>query len=343
MDAAAEWSDDESPIEAPGVWDPGSSGSDVLERVAKMACRLAEVDEAVVLMFTGDRRGPLVPVARCGGRRSSAVLAWRVGEGAVGRALAIGAPAAGGERGRLLSAAAPILVDGQARGVLAVSTTAQARPFEPDQLELLGDLADLAASLVEERDRREAAAAVLAAGAEVLARAVDMRDDYTGRHSAQVGALATRVGSRLGMDPGEVTLLDCAARLHDVGKLAVPDAILQKPGPLDEDEWKVMRKHPDMGAEMVARVPGLEELAELVRAHHERWDGSGYPQGLAGERIPLASRVISACDAFEAMLSNRPYRAPLTADEALAELTAGSGSQFDPAVVAAIRHENEAG
>jgi HD-GYP domain-containing protein (c-di-GMP phosphodiesterase class II) len=145
------------------------------------------------------------------------------------------------------------------------------------------------------------------------------------------------------MDPGEVTLLDCAARLHDVGKLAVPDAILQKPGPLDEDEWKVMRKHPDMGAEMVARVPGLEELAELVRAHHERWDGSGYPQGLAGERIPLASRVISACDAFEAMLSNRPYRAPLTADEALAELTAGSGSQFDPAVVAAIRHENEAG
>jgi HD-GYP domain-containing protein (c-di-GMP phosphodiesterase class II) len=174
---------------------------------------------------------------------------------------------------------------------------------------------------------------------ELLMRAVDARDKYTGRHSAKVGSLARRVGRRIGMDAAEVHVLECAARLHDIGKLGVPEAILTKPGPLDEHEWSVMRCHPDWGAEMIARMPGLGELGALVRAHHERWDGCGYPEGLAGERIPLASRVISACDAFEAMVSRRPYRAPLSMDAALAELSDAAGSQFDPVVVAAVKAE----
>jgi HD-GYP domain-containing protein (c-di-GMP phosphodiesterase class II) len=168
---------------------------------------------------------------------------------------------------------------------------------------------------------------------------VDMRDTYTGRHSAQVSVLARRVGERIGMSAREVELLVYAARLHDVGKLAVPDAILQKPGPLDEFEWAVMRRHPEWGAEMVAGVPGLERLSELVVAHHERWDGDGYPSGIGGEDIPLASRVIAACDAFEAMVSHRPYRAPLDLREAMDELKAGAGSQFDPMVVVAVEIE----
>jgi HD-GYP domain-containing protein (c-di-GMP phosphodiesterase class II) len=236
------------------------------------------------------------------------------------------------------------MVDGEARGVLALTSFAQtsvapARPWKADQLELLAELADLASAALIERDLRARAEAVLDAGAAMLARAVDIRDDYTGRHSAQVGILARRVGERIGMPEEELGLLQHAARLHDVGKLSVPDAILQKPGPLDADEWAVMRRHPEWGAEMIAQVPGLEELATLVVSHHERWDGAGYPSGLAGERIPLASRVIAACDAFEAMVSRRPYRAPLSVEEALAELVAAAGTQFDPEVVAAVRVE----
>jgi HD-GYP domain-containing protein (c-di-GMP phosphodiesterase class II) len=151
--------------------------------------------------------------------------------------------------------------------------------------------------------------------------------------------MARRVGERVGMPDEDLGLLEYAARLHDVGKLGVPDAILQKPGPLDEDEWVVMRRHPEWGAEMIAQVPGLEDLASLVVAHHERWDGSGYPHGLSGDRIPLASRVISACDAFEAMVSRRPYREPLSVEEAVAELVAGAGTQFDPEVIRAVEVE----
>jgi HD-GYP domain-containing protein (c-di-GMP phosphodiesterase class II) len=229
-----------------------------------------------------------------------------------------------------------VVVDGESRGVLAVVATSR---FGPGQLELLAEFAELAASSLAERDLRSRAEALGTAAVDVLARAVDVRDDYTGRHSAQVGALARRVGERLGMTGDEMKLLECAARLHDVGKLGVPDTILRKPGPLDEAEWSVMRRHPEWGAEMVASVPGLEQIGRLVGSHHERWDGGGYPDGLAGEAIPLASRVISVCDAYEAMVSRRPYRSSLSARSALAELAAGAGSQFDPQVVAAVEAE----
>jgi HD-GYP domain-containing protein (c-di-GMP phosphodiesterase class II) len=213
------------------------------------------------------------------------------------------------------------------------------RPLEAKQLELLGELADLAASSLQERDRRALAETITAAGIDLLARAVDVRDYYTGRHSAEVGELARKVGERLGMPAGDIVLLECAARLHDVGKLGVPDTILQKPGPLDEAEWAIMRRHPEWGAEMVAGVPGLEPVGALVAAHHERWDGDGYPKGVTGEAIPLAARVISVCDAYEAMVSRRPYRDSLSVRTALGELVAGAGSQFDPTVVAAVEAE----
>src|SRR3954471_21347815 len=143
--------------------------------------------------------------------------------------------------------------------------------------------------------------------ADALVRAVDMRDDYTARHSESVGAVATRVGARLGLRGMQLRLLSLTARLHDIGKLAVPDAILHKAGPLDELEWERMRRHSALGAEMLADVPGLEPVAPLVRWHHERWDGAGYPDGLAGEDIPLACRVVSVCDACHAMSQDRPY------------------------------------
>jgi HD-GYP domain-containing protein (c-di-GMP phosphodiesterase class II) len=297
-----------------------------------------EVDEAVVLLRGRARSGSLTEVARHG--RSTAIgrsLRWE--NAAVRRALDSGHTVAETGAGRRLSAAAPLIVAGDVRGVLAVLGSERGRPFAPKQLEILAELAELAAGSLEERGLRARAEAIVAAGIDVLARAVDIRDDYTGRHSAQVGALARRVGTRLGMPGDELEVLERAARLHDVGKLGVPDTILQKPGPLDEAEWAVMRRHPEWGAEMVGSVPGLEELGALVGYHHERWDGRGYPNGLQGEAIPLASRVISVCDAFEAMISDRPYRASLGVAKALEELLASAGSQFDPAVVAAVRVE----
>jgi hypothetical protein len=315
------------------------AGGSVLQHVAAVTCRVADVDEAAILL--GDRDS-LTTVARHGRTRAAAVTAWRADEGAVARALETGLPAADGGRGRRLSAAAPLLVEGGVRGVLVVSTCSPMRRFGREQLEILADLAAVAAGALEERALRAEAEAALDAGVAVLARAVDARDQYTGHHSTHVGRLARRVGERLGMEREEAEMLEFAARLHDVGKLGVPDAILQKPGPLEEHEWAVMRLHPQWGADMVASVPGLERLADLVRGHHERWDGGGYPQGLAGERIPLASRVISACDALSAMVSRRPYREPLSVEAALQELTAAAGSQFDPTVVAAVKVESAA-
>jgi HD domain len=341
MEAVAGRSDEGSQDEGTGRSGCAVGEPDVLMRVAALACRVAAVDEAVVLLRGRGGTRSLVAVARHG-RSGAPVVAWRAEHDAVRRALASGRPAVESDGTRRLIAAAPLIVDGETRGVLAVSTSVADRRLGRERLETLAELAELAelasASLAE-RDLRGRAEAMLSAGADVLARAVDKRDRYTGRHSAQVAVLARRVGARIGIAAERLGQLECAARLHDVGKLGVPDAILQKPGPLDEDEWAVMRCHPEWGAEMVSTVPGLEDLPRLVAAHHERWDGRGYPHGLAAEGIPLASRVISACDAFKAMISRRPYRAPLSVEAALAELVAGAGSQFDPAVVEAVEVE----
>ena len=155
-------------------------------------------------------------------------------------------------------------------------------------------------------------------------------------HLDSVGSLAVETGRRLGLDAGALGDLSRAAQLHDLGKLAVPDEILYKAGPLDEREWAFVRQHTLVGERILRASPDLREVATIVRSTHERWDGSGYPDGLAGEEIPLPSRIIAACDAFTATTSPRPYRPQLTEQEALAELERNAGTQFDPAVVAAL-------
>ena len=171
-----------------------------------------------------------------------------------------------------------------------------------------------------------------------LARAVDARDTYTGSHSKRVGELAARLASRLGIDEEQVELLRLAGSLHDLGKLAIPEDILRKPGPLTEDERIVLERHPEIGFRMLEGL-GVTPVADWVLHHHERWDGRGYPDRLPGEEIPLGARILFVADAFDAMTSERAYRRRLTSDEGLAELERCAGSQFDPEIVSALAEE----
>jgi len=169
-----------------------------------------------------------------------------------------------------------------------------------------------------------------------LASLIEERDAYTGQHTAAVAELALGLALALGCDAAQARLIALAGQLHDVGKVAVPDAVLLKPGPLTPVEWALIRRHPAVGAAVLALVPALRTLAPIVRAHHERWDGGGYPDGLAGAAIPLGARVLAVADAYAAMTTARVHQSARPADAALAELRRGAGSQFDPVVVAAF-------
>ena len=165
-----------------------------------------------------------------------------------------------------------------------------------------------------------------------LASALDAKDRYTEAHSRETAALALAVGRRLGLDAERLRFLEYAAYLHDIGKIGMPGHILNKPGPLTEDEMQIMKEHPVIGERIIASVPFLAPVRRVVRAEHERWDGTGYPDGLKGEEIPIEARIIHACDAFHAMASDRPYRQALTRPAILRELRNKAGQQFDPMV-----------
>jgi HD-GYP domain-containing protein (c-di-GMP phosphodiesterase class II) len=185
--------------------------------------------------------------------------------------------------------------------------------------------------------KRGGRASAVAQTRDVLLRAVEERSPSLGGHVGDVAGLAVRVARHLGLSEEEVADVRAAAELHDVGKLAVPDAILDKPGPLDDHEWAFMQRHTIVGERILLAAPALAAVAPLVRASHERWDGGGYPDGLVGERIPLGARIVSLCDAFDAMVTDRAYRSAMSEQDALDEVERCAGTQFDPAVVGAFR------
>ena len=188
----------------------------------------------------------------------------------------------------------------------------------------------------EELEAEKQRLAVESAGLRALLAALEARDGYSGEHSKVVVKLSTEVAQQMDLPQEEVDVVQQAALLHDVGKIAVPDSILKKRGPLDDAELATMREHAAIGARIVASLDGLAHLASLIRATHERWDGEGYPDGLSGEEIPLASRIVHACDAWHAMTSDRPYREALSIEGAIEELKECAGKQFDPRVTLAL-------
>jgi putative nucleotidyltransferase with HDIG domain len=173
----------------------------------------------------------------------------------------------------------------------------------------------------------------------VVTSTVEAKDDYTACHGSDVAELAERVALRMGLSLKQAREVHYAAMLHDVGKIAVPSEILCKQGPLTEDEWVVMRSHTVVGAELVQRIDAFAHLAPAIRSSHERIDGRGYPDGLAGERIPLAARIVAACDTYDAIVTDRPYRAARTPSQAREELLRVCGSQLDESVVAVLLDE----
>jgi HD-GYP domain-containing protein (c-di-GMP phosphodiesterase class II) len=162
---------------------------------------------------------------------------------------------------------------------------------------------------------------------------LDLKDLNTGVHSTRLAEWALHVGGELGLSESDLADLEVAALLHDIGKVGIPDAILNKPGKLSQEEYELMKKHPEFGWAVLHQVPGMERASLLILHHHERVDGKGYPAGLKGEEIPIGSRIVCAIDAFDAMVSNRPYREGLPFEEAVRRLVADSGTQFDSEVV----------
>jgi len=227
----------------------------------------------------------------------------------------------------------PIIHGEKLLGVLNINTIREYRRFNKDDIELINKIVPILANIIE-GEKLERKIEVL--NREILislVSAIEARDPYTKGHSEEVSRLSVLLGKALSLPVEDLKLLEIAGYLHDIGKLKVPDSILQKPGRLTEEEWEIMRRHPIWGAEMLSKISALKGIDRIVRYHHERWDGKGYPDGLSGEEIPFLSRILGICDSFQAMISDRPYRVALTIPQAIEELQKEKGKQFDPDLV----------
>ena len=306
----------------------------VLDRLALQARDLFAADEACI--FVRDQRAGDEALVRTQGIGVHPDLVGRrfpIDREPVGAAIACGGPLVvpGAER---TAAVAPLWFGGRLQGALSVAYRGTPSGFEFSGLELLGEHAQFVERALEHSACRGLSSSDPQVEIEALLDTLAQIEPATGDHASDVAELACAFGDSLGLSPPERLELEFGARLHDVGKVRVPPHILRKAGALSESEWALIRLHPLWGAEMVVAVPGLEAVALIVRCHHERWDGAGYPNGLFGERIPLASRIIALCDAFCAMTVSRPYQQQVDRASALHELEAAAGSQFDPDLTA---------
>ena len=301
------------------------------------------VGDAVLCEFAATTRAYLRDIdtpGRWGGEEFMAILPETDTEGALAAAERLRAgiaghsfSAGGGMRLTCSVGVATYPFDSEERGGLVAAADRAmygAKKLGRNQVRKADDPAILALETDQPGSREDD---TLVGTIEALTALVEARDHYTGEHTSRVSALATRLALALGLDASEAYMIGLVGRLHDIGKVAVPDVVLLKPSRLTEEEQLLIRKHPVVGGDVVSRVPSLRMIAPSIRAHHEQWDGSGYPDGLAGERIPLGARIVATADAYEAMTTDRPYQPARERAWALAELRRCAGTQFDPSVV----------
>jgi HD-GYP domain-containing protein (c-di-GMP phosphodiesterase class II) len=231
-------------------------------------------------------------------------------------------------------ALAPLRNDGKLAGFIAVrEPTTDSEHTVEDIVRLLRGISDQAAVALERARSYENLEETFVSTVEALANALEANDEYTSSHTRWITDMALRVGEALGFEGNDLKRLELGALFHDIGKIGIPTSILLKPGPLSAEERAIMEMHPELGERILEPIDRLAEVRTIVRSCHERWDGAGYPDGKAGEEIPLEARIILVCDAFHAMTTDRPYRKRLTCEEACRRLRNGAGSQFDPSVV----------
>ena len=229
----------------------------------------------------------------------------------------------------------PLKVSGEVLGLLVLGERRELNrePFDSDKMRMISAIADQAANALQRANMHEQMENTFLETVLALANAMDARDTYTNNHSQRLSTMAEIMCREVNGSEDEVWAVHWAGMLHDIGKIGVPDQILKKNGPLSAEDWIKMRQHPDIGARIVAPVKKLGNVAPLIRAHHERYDGNGYPAKLKGKNIPLGARILSIADAYTAMTDDRVYHRPLSPDEAINELRDKKETQFDPELV----------
>src|SRR5919197_667203 len=230
-------------------------------------------------------------------------------------------------------ALAPLRTDGTLGGFISVRDPLEGAHSSEELLRLLGGIARQASVALERAQSFETLEETFVSTIEALANALEANDEYTSSHTRTITDMALKVAGELGFDAPALKRVELGALFHDIGKIGVPTSILLKPGPLTPEERKIIELHPELGERILEPIDRLAEVRRIVRSCHERWDGDGYPDGKAGDEIPIESRIIFVCDAFHAMTTDRPYRKRLAVDEACRRLREGAGTQFDPAVV----------
>jgi putative nucleotidyltransferase with HDIG domain len=232
----------------------------------------------------------------------------------------------------------PISNKGTLVGLLILGPRRSAQPYNKDDLQFFSTLANQTAVAIENARLYDDLEDTFVQTVIALANAIDVRDTYTSTHSQWIAKWAVETAEYLGCTPEDIQTIRWGGLLHDIGKIGIPDHILNKYGKLNQSEWKIIHRHPVLGAEMISPIKKLAKVAPLIKYSHEHFDGSGYPYGLAGERIPLGARIISVVDSFSAMRDIRTYKKSYSVEEAVEELKQKSGSMYDPVVVESFLH-----
>ena len=322
------------------------TSEDIYQGMVDLCCRHLEVERAAVMLLDRDTRQLLVIAARGFGQLVLGSPAGRLGQGLAGKVATEGQPMIGtrgteDDLGPLLAVernclCLPIKIRDEIFGVMLAGDKKEGRDFQGDDVFLAHFLLEKAALTIENIALYESMVSNMHSTLGALVGAMEAKDPYTRQHSRRVTYFSVLTAQNMGLDIEQIESLRFAAYLHDIGKIGVKDHILLKESRLSRDEFEYIKRHPVIGENIIKDMDLSSNERNIIRHHHERWDGTGYPDGLAGEDIPLLARIVAVADAFDAMTSDRPYRSAKQRAEAETELLKGSSSQFDPRVVEAF-------